>query len=62
MNSCQTVEYDGAIWAQTFLRNSAEMLADPKWFKEVFKKEVENRGKYIFFINNLIFLKDIYLF
>jgi hypothetical protein len=44
-NNCQTVDYEGAIWAQTFSRNSAEMLADTKWIREVIKKEVENRGK-----------------
>lgn len=50
-NNCQAVDYEGAIWAKTFLRNSTEMLADSKWIKEVIGKEVENRGKlfeYIF--------------
>ena len=41
---CQAVDYEGAIWAQTFLRNSTEMLADSKYIKEVIGKEVENRG------------------
>jgi len=40
------MNYEGAIWAQTFLRNSPEMLADSKWIKEVLGKEVENRGRY----------------
>ncbi|CAF3656228.1 unnamed protein product [Rotaria sp. Silwood1] len=40
---CQTIDYEGAIWARTFLRNSIDMLADSKWFKEVLGKEVENR-------------------
>ena len=44
-NNCHAVNYEGAIWAETFLRNSAEMLADSKWIKEVIGKEVENRGK-----------------
>lgn len=41
---CQAIDYEGAIWAQTFLRNSTEMLADSKYIKEVISKEVENRG------------------
>ncbi|CAF1572469.1 unnamed protein product [Rotaria sp. Silwood1] len=40
---CQTIDYEGAIWARTFLRNSIDMLADSKWFKDVLGKEVENR-------------------
>ncbi len=44
-NNCQALNYEGAIWAQTFLRNTAEMLADSKWIKEVIGKEVENRGE-----------------
>ncbi len=43
-NNCQVIDYEGAIWAQSFLRNSMEMLADPKYIKEVIGKEVENRG------------------
>ncbi|CAM4807099.1 unnamed protein product [Rotaria magnacalcarata] len=42
-NHCQSLNYEGAIWAQSFLRNSTEMLADPKWIKEVLRKELENR-------------------
>lgn len=46
-NNSQTVNYEGAIWAEEFLRNSTEMLADSKWIKEVIGKEVENRGKLV---------------
>lgn len=42
---CQAIDYEGAIWAQTFLRNSSEMLADSKYIKDVIGKEVENRGR-----------------
>ncbi|CAF1035076.1 unnamed protein product [Adineta steineri] len=42
-NNCQAVNYEGAIWAKTFLRDSTEMLADSKFIKEVIGKEVENR-------------------
>jgi hypothetical protein len=45
-NACQAVDYEGAIWAQTFLRNSTEMLADSKFIRDVIGKEVENRGKH----------------
>lgn len=40
---CHTIDYDGAIWAKSFTRNAAEMLADAKWVKEVIGKEVEQR-------------------
>ncbi|UJR09446.1 hypothetical protein I4U23_013685 [Adineta vaga] len=42
-NNCQAVDYEGAIWAQTFLRNSTEMLADSKFIREVIQKEVDER-------------------
>ncbi|CAF1484612.1 unnamed protein product, partial [Adineta ricciae] len=42
-NTCQAVDYEGAIWAQTFLRSSTEMLADSKYIREVIGKEVEER-------------------
>ena len=45
-NTCHAIDYEGAIWAQTFLRNSTEMLADSKFIKDVIGKEVETRGKY----------------
>ena len=50
---CQAVDYEGAIWAQTFLRNSTEMLADSKYIKEVIGKEVENRGNNQYDLNIL---------
>lgn len=57
-NSCQAVDYDGAIWAQTFLRNSAEMLADSKFIKEVIGKEVDERGSCLRACASLSHLSD----
>ena len=46
-NKCQAVDYDGAIWARSYLRSSAEMLADTKWIREVILKEVDSRGRWL---------------
>ena len=51
-NTCQAVDYEGAIWARTFLRKSTEMLADSKYIREVIGKEVEERGKLCLWLIN----------
>ncbi|CAF1555485.1 unnamed protein product [Didymodactylos carnosus] len=40
---CQISEYDGAIWAKSFVRDSVELIADAKWIRENLRKSVENR-------------------
>ena len=51
-SDCLMSDYDGAIWARSHLRDSAEMLADPKWLREVIGKEVEHRGNSSFNIES----------